>query len=404
MPVGDVDARAARGDGAGLADREVRREARPRPASHHAARRRHRRGARAAQGARHPPDRRAAAAGRRGALVAFIHPVGGARRAGRAEAGGGDSHQSAASPQPSALSPDLIGRSAIHARRSRAHLAVRRLLRASTAARCSAWCPTLWEKRRRPTTRNRIPLGDAAADRPRRAHDDHRRRSRRQGEREVPRHLRRRSRAYHLDHALAEAGLSPRTSTSCSPPICTSITSAASPIATRRAACVPRFPRAQYVVAARRVGGCDASARAQPRQLPAGQLRAAGRRRRPAAGRRRRRRSCRACGPADRRSHGASPDRDDRIEAASGRVRRRLIPTTGAPPRPVDHGLRPVSDGHAGVQEAAFVQRSARARIPWCSSSTTRRWRPATSARQDGKRVSRAELTQRTPWTLREDR
>ena len=41
-----------RGDGARLADREVHREARPRPASHHAARRRHSRGAGPAQGAR----------------------------------------------------------------------------------------------------------------------------------------------------------------------------------------------------------------------------------------------------------------------------------------------------------------------------------------------------------------
>ena len=62
VPVGRVGARAARGDGRRLADREVRREARPRPASHHAARRRHRGGARAAEGARRAAHRRAAAA------------------------------------------------------------------------------------------------------------------------------------------------------------------------------------------------------------------------------------------------------------------------------------------------------------------------------------------------------
>ena len=47
-----------------FADREVRREARARPAPHHAARRRHPRGAGAAQGARRAADRRAAAARR----------------------------------------------------------------------------------------------------------------------------------------------------------------------------------------------------------------------------------------------------------------------------------------------------------------------------------------------------
>ena len=70
-----VDARAARGDGARFADREVPREARPRPASCGAARRRHRRRARAPEGARHPADRRQGRGpGAEGALVAFIHP------------------------------------------------------------------------------------------------------------------------------------------------------------------------------------------------------------------------------------------------------------------------------------------------------------------------------------------
>ena len=49
LHLGPVVARTARGDGARFADREVRREARARAASHHAARRRHRRGARASR-------------------------------------------------------------------------------------------------------------------------------------------------------------------------------------------------------------------------------------------------------------------------------------------------------------------------------------------------------------------
>ena len=55
-------------------------------------------------------------------------------------------------------------------------------------------------------------------------------------------------RARNLDHTLAEAGVAPRTSTSCSPRTCTSITPAASRRATRRAASGRAFPRAQYVV------------------------------------------------------------------------------------------------------------------------------------------------------------
>ena len=89
-------------------------------------------------------------------------------------------------------------------------------------------------------------------------------------------------------------------STSCSRRTCTSIMPAASPRATAPARSSRASPRA-IRRAHGGVGGCDASARAQPRQLPAGELRAAGRGRRPRSGAGRRRRSCRAsasCEPA----------------------------------------------------------------------------------------------------------
>ena len=71
---------------------------------------------------------------------------------------------------------------------------------------------------------------------------------RRQDGREVPRHLRRRSRAQPRSRAGRGRAVAPTTSTSCSRRTCISITPAASPSATRRARCVPRFPRARYVV------------------------------------------------------------------------------------------------------------------------------------------------------------
>ena len=86
------------------------------------------------------------------------------------------------------------------------------------------------------------------------------------------------------------------TSTSCSRRTCTSIMPAASRRATAPARWCRAFRGARYVVRTARVGGCDPSARAEPRQLPAGKLRAAGGRPAcstwsPGDGR-----SCRACG------------------------------------------------------------------------------------------------------------
>ena len=69
-----------------------------------------------------------------------------------------------------------------------------------------------------------------------------------------------------------------------------------------------------------------------------------------------------------------------------------LIPTTAHLPDAVDHGLRPLSDGHAGGEAAVRAAKRSNARR-WCSSSTTRRSPPATSAKQNGKR--RASANQR---------
>ena len=56
-------------------------------------------------------------------------------------------------------------------------------------------------------------------------------------------------RARHLDHALADAGLDRRRHRHrARHRTCISITPAASRRATQRARCVPRFPRARYVV------------------------------------------------------------------------------------------------------------------------------------------------------------
>ena len=222
---------------------------------------------------------------------------------------------------------------------------------------------TLWETAAPPDDRNRIPLGDAAAAR--------------RGDADAcsstpaaATRWTRRARTstastarYHLDHALAEAGLSRRRHRHRrSPPTCTSITSAASPTRDADGALVPRFPQRALRRASRRVGRRDASARAQPRQLPAGELRAA--RRRPAsldAGRRRRRDHAGRAAAADRRPHRAPPGRDDRVGGRDGGVRRRHDPDRGAPPDPWVMGYDLYPDGHAGVQARASPARPSSA-------------------------------------------
>src|SRR5262249_34416346 len=69
-----------------LADREIRRETRPRSAPHHAPRRRHPRGPGAAESEGRPPDRRVATFRRPRIPGRFRPPVRGARRAGGVEA------------------------------------------------------------------------------------------------------------------------------------------------------------------------------------------------------------------------------------------------------------------------------------------------------------------------------
>ena len=67
-------------------------------------------------------------------------------------------------------------------------------------------------------------------------------------------------------------------------------------------------------------------------------------------------------GGAHRRAHDAPPDRHHRIGRPHGGIRRRSDPDDRARRRAVDHGIRPVPDGHAGVQ-ADIHSRGDRARI-----------------------------------------
>ena len=170
-------------------------------------------------------------------------------------------------------------------------------------------------------------------------------------------------RTRHLDHALADAGPVGRRDRRRA--------GDASALRSLRrrderdaGGCAPRFPQRALPDPRGRVGGRHASARAQPRQLPAGRLRAAeGRRRRRLLRRRpddpaRRARACApAATPASIRSSSSSPAGKTAVFTAD------LIPTTAHIAGSVDHGLRPVSDGDAGVQEAVHP-RGDRPRIP----------------------------------------
>ena len=103
-------------------------------------------------------------------------------------------------------------------------------------------------------------------------------------------------RATHLDHALAEAGLAPEDIdiVLATPP---AFRSRRRLHVARRGWPAPAAFSARAVHRPpRRVGGCDAPARAEPRELSGGQLRAAGRSRRARSWWTRIRRSCRACG------------------------------------------------------------------------------------------------------------
>ena len=143
---------------------------------------------------------------------------------------------------------------------------------------------TLWEKRLPPDDSNRIPLGM----RPLIVRTGETRCSSMPvaATRWTPKcaQIYKLDRRYHLDHSLAEAGLS-------ADDIDIVVAShlhfdhvGGFTAVGKDGAMVPRFPKAKYIAHRARVGGCDASARAQSRQLPAGELRAAQGRRRADAG------------------------------------------------------------------------------------------------------------------------
>ena len=66
---------------------------------------------------------------------------------------------------------------------------------------------------------------------------------------------------------------------------------------------------------------------------------------------------------AHRRPHHAPSDRLPRVGRADGRLRRRSDPDDGACRHAVDDGLRPLSDGHAGVQADVHRARRSSANI-----------------------------------------
>ena len=134
------------------------------------------------------------------------------------------------------------------------------------------------------------------------------------------------------------------------PATCTSITSAASPSAAPTAA-GPALSAGPLRRAPRRVARRHPSARAQPGQLPAGELRAAAGRRRADAGRRRRRDHAGRDRCGGRGGH-TMHHQVVMIESGGrdGGLRRRHVPDRGAHPGSVGDGLRPLPDGHAGLQ------------------------------------------------------
>ena len=120
----------------------------------------------------------------------------------------------------------------------------------------------------------------------------------------------------------------------------------------------------------RRVGGRDASERAEPRQLSARTTSCRWPRPACCSSSTTTRRSCPACGcggPAGTRCI----IRWCVIESGGKTAAfvADLMPTTAHLPDAVDHGLRPVSDGHAGGEEGVRARRRSR-RTCWCSSST----------------------------------
>ena len=234
----------------------------------------------------------------------------------------------------------------------------------STAARCSASCPKpLWARVAPPDDRNRIRMGmrpllvrgartmlidagigdkmDAkAAD------------------------IYAFDRVATLDHALAAAGV-----TAADIDIVARLTS---PLrsrgrfhhARRRRHRAPALPERPLHRPPRRVGGCDASARAESRQLLRRQLRAAARGRACSRSSMTMGRSCPAC---DVRRTGGHTVHHQLVRIESGGqtavFMADLIPTAAHVPLAWIMGYDLYPDGHAGVQ-ARLSARGGRARIP----------------------------------------
>ena len=192
-------------------------------------------------------------------------------------------------------------------------------------------------------------------------------------------HLRHRPHATTSITRSPTPGLSPRTSTSSSRRTCTSITPAASPTLAD-GVLVPRFPNARVRRPARRVGGRDAPARAQPRQLPRRELRAAARGR-----------ACSTSSSDDGevlpgisvwRTGGHTMHHQIVWIESGGRTAvfaADLIPTAAHLDEPwiMGYDLYPMDT--LRLQEARSSREADRRRVRLSSSSTIRRFRPASS-------------------------
>ena len=242
-----------------------------------------------------------------------VHPsVGRARRAGRVEAG------SAAPPASLAVKRLPFGRSAADERCTTGSF------RLDGGAMFGVVPRPLWEKQAPPDDRNRIQL----AMRPLLVEADWGRMLIDCGAGDKMDAKQRDIYALDRDRVTSTTRSrrpgSPRiASTSCWRRTCTSITSAARRSRRRRPAGAA-LPARPLPHPRGRVGGRDASARAQPRQLPAGRLRAAEGRRRRRLLRRRPRRSSPACAWSRTGGHTGSI----RSSSSSRRAGRRSSPPT----------------------------------------------------------------------------
>ena len=248
----------------------------------------------------------------------------------------------------------------------------------------------LWETDRRRRRAQPHHAGDAAADRPRRAHDDHRRGARRQGERRVPRHLRRRSRAAPRPRAGRGGPRAGGRSTSSSPRHLHFDHAGGFTVRDAAGRCARGFPRAQYIV---RRGEWDDATHPHERNrasyladnfvplADAGVLQLVdddqtimpGVRVRRTGGHTMHHQMVLIESGGKTAAFVGRPDADDRARAGS-----------------VDHGLRPVSDGHARAQRSSSRKKPSSASILVFFEHDPA-WPPATS----GRRTASASSCQR---------